>query len=220
MSVGAGMAVGSQGSQMIGGEIQSWAAVLAKQAMIDAYREEQGRQQKFRQQGKETFDTGLQGLGSKAFLENYGTGASGRKGLYSALGAPSSSVKPMPLANLQREQAAASLAGTSQANLGGYNDALLSYGLREQELRRALNQLSNFAGGVASVYPYRMYDAQHSQDQLAQIGATIASMGKAAPAAYSAYGALPQPKQQQPQTLMLDAGQPYNQQISQFDNYA
>lgn len=183
------------GAGLIGSELQGWASALAKQAMYQAYQDEMARQAAYRRDAGYLFDFSLVpgglkasdlrgqpdltigGLTSDAAKQDYAAGEAKRKGLYSLYGNVAASPKRIPLANMQREQAAADMSGSQRAALSSYGDIGFNYGIREQALRRALNQISNFAGGTATVYPYRMYEAQHSYDDLAKIGALISSIG-------------------------------------------
>lgn len=72
---------------------------------------------------------------------------------------------------------AAQAQGQQRANLAAYGDWLFGNAMKNLTSQRALNQLTSFAGGTASLLPYQMYEAQHSQDALAQVGALISSLG-------------------------------------------
>jgi hypothetical protein len=179
MSAGLGV---SAGSNIIGGELQGWASILEQQAMKDAYRNQIGLQQQYKNQALANLGQRLGSADALTAAQQIGQGASQRQANYATLNnlplspiTPGSQGRALPQAQLY-----SNLLGNARANLGGYGDWQFQQGLSDINTQRALNQILSSAKGQASVFPYTMYDAQHSQDTLAMIGAAIQSIGGAA----------------------------------------
>lgn len=166
-------------ANIAGGELQGWAALLDKWAMKDAYDAEMRRQAAYRQQAGQVFNQrgGTADLGTAQ--QQMAQGAALRNQRYNQiLQAPLAvSTHGQPSGNPAREAATAKLQGANRARLGAYSDWALQQAIQNIQTQHALNQIENFAGGTASVFPYRMYDAQHSWDTLSEIGQAISSLG-------------------------------------------
>lgn len=72
------------------------------------------------------------------------------------------------------------MVGGQRAALGGYQDWLQGQAINQLHTGQDIGQVGNFAAGTAQVFPYKMYQAQHSQDELAFWGSLIASIGGSA----------------------------------------
>lgn len=190
MSAGSGVGAGAA---IVGTELQGWAALLDKWAMQDAYQKQAQLQGQYRQQATQAFNTGLAGMGSDQAAKDLSVGAQNRQSQYAQANATPLSVQGSPLSGLlnARVQAAAQLSGGQRATLGSYGDWLQNQYMRNQNTNRQLNQISNFAGGSASVFPLQMYAAQHSMDDLAAVGQAISSLGGAAGNYMNLYGSTP-----------------------------
>ena len=154
--------------------MQSIAASQANKAMSTALQREMERQQGYRNQAFGTFQTGVQPRGVETAREQIGQGAENRQNFYQHVGqAPLAVNAP----TLPRAQEYYGLTGQNRARLGGYSDWAINQMISNIRTQDELNRLSNFAQGTAQVFPYRMYDAQHSADELAFWGSLIASLG-------------------------------------------
>lgn len=169
----------SAATSVIGGELQGWASVLAKQNMADQYDAEHRRQLGYQTQALGNLQTTLGQNGSEYANQQIQKGAGERVLGYDKEQAVPLSVKGPMTDSLHRlkDAAYAKLMGGKRAALGGYADWGHQQGINNAENQRKLHQIENFAGGTAGVFPYRMYDAQHSMDTLAMIGAAISSIG-------------------------------------------
>lgn len=168
------------GANIAGTELQGWAALLEKWAMQKQFQEEAARQAGYRTQALGAFGQGLPMAGSAMAAPTMADAASAREAGYAKLGAIPLSVSDPKYAtsrNPAADQAYAALIGGNRARLGAYGDWQFKQGLSAQETARQLNQISNFAGGTARVFPYLMYKAQHSQDAMAAIGQALSSLG-------------------------------------------
>lgn len=175
MSTGYGMA-----AQIVGTELQGWAALLDKWAMGDVYNQERATQKGFTDQAGALFNQRLQGAGADAAGQQMKEGAQSRQAAYQSVNATPLSISAAPLNSLQnaRNSAYSSLLGQQRAKLGSYGDWLQNQWLANQQTNRGLGQITNFARGQAgNVFPLQMYAAQHSMDDLAAIGQAISSLG-------------------------------------------
>jgi len=168
-------------TNIVGGELQGWAAVLEKQAMKDAYQQEINKQNQFQQQAMGTFDPSKSS--AAAMMQGVGQGAQGRVRAYNQIGqvplgpGPSHQIG-QPQINLGSADAYTKMLGQSRANLGGYSDWAVQQAINNLNTQRQLDQISNFAGSEAkNIYPLQMYKAQHSLDDLAMVGQAISSIG-------------------------------------------
>jgi len=183
----------STATNIVGGEISGWAALLEKWAMQDQYEQELKRQAAFRDQALGQFNTRVGTAGAATAQDQMAQGAANRMAMYNAIQATPSAlqVKSQPRGNPARDAATAQMLGQDRANLGKYSDWGLQQTIQNLNTQRALAAIESKAGGQAGVYPYRMYDAQHSQDTLSQIGQAISSIGGGS-ANYSSSDSTPQ----------------------------
>ena len=190
MSAGLGVGIGSN---IVGGEMQGWAAQLDREAMARAFQAEMAQQNAFRQQGMQQFQQGLAGQGYQSAQQLMQQGAQNRMNTYGSLaGAPMGfSVSEQGSKSGARDAATVQQAGQARANLGAYGDWQQQAGVNSLVTQRLLNQLASTASGQASLYPYQMYQAQHEWDPLAMAGAAISGLGGAA-GNYMQYAQQPQ----------------------------
>lgn len=183
-------------TNIIGGEMQGWANVLDKQAQLQAFTDEQGRQQGFRDQGGQIMQGAIPGQGARQAQADLDAGAANRRALYNTVDAtPMSFAQPYQQGTgSARDAAWASMRGAARANLGAYNDWALNNTLRSIQTQESIKRLADTAAGDAGVYPYKAYQAAHSNDDLAMIGAAIQSIGGGA-ANYAQFSQAPQPRQ-------------------------
>lgn len=164
-------------TNVVGGALQMAAAIQARNAMAKAYDEEMARQRGYATQAMGQFNQAAMGSGVEEARRQLGIGEQSRLGDYlrvggvnMGLGQPNRSTMALDL--LYRQQR-----GGERAKLGAYSDYSLASAIQQMRNQQGLDQISNFAKGTAGVFPYRMYDAQHSADKLAMIGQMISSIG-------------------------------------------
>lgn len=168
------MSVGSAAG-IVGQDIQGWASVLDKWAMQDAYANQIGLQQGYSNQALGNFNTNLPQFGADAARQQIGTGATDRLAQYQK----TQQVPLSPTGQKTSGMVPASLNVTNRAaaNYGGYGNWLFNEGQNQIGQQRLLNQIVSFAKGQANVFPYTMYEAQHSMDALTDFGKAISSLG-------------------------------------------
>jgi len=205
-------------TNIIGGELQGWASVLEKRAMFDEFRKEQARQQGYRDQGAGLFQGFLQQASPANAQKLLTSGKAQREQSYQDLAnVPLAPQTPtMQSTSAPRDAAWADMRGQARAGLGAYGDWAFKETINNIQNQEALKQLSSFASGTAGVFPYKMYGAQHSQDDLAMIGAAISSIGGGA-ANFSQYNQSPQ--QTGPGGVQNFGSLPLNSQLSYNQGY-
>lgn len=176
------------GAQLVGGTIQAIAAKQAQQAMKEAFERELARQGRYRGEAFSVFENAAPGRSAETAREQIGAGAQNRQEQFQRIGQTQLGFGAGPTA---RDTAALNLAGQARANLGGYSDWQLDQMIANIRAQDELNRISNFAAGTAQVFPYRQYEAQHSQDDLAALGGLISSIGGSAPAWGQLFGGAP-----------------------------
>jgi hypothetical protein len=183
----------SAGANVIGSQLQGWASLLDKWAMADAYSAELARQAGYQKQASQVFNNQLGFAGAPAAQQQLNAAYGSRLGGYN-------DINQVPLGfdlpyqqsgSTARDTAANQMSASQRANLNKYGDWLFGQKLANMATGRSLDQITNFAGGTASVFPYRMYDAQHSMDYLAEIGASISGASSGAAGAKAAFGGPP-----------------------------
>lgn len=161
---GAGM-----GAQIVGTELQGWASVLAQQAMQQALGAELRKQQGYGMQATGQQFLQLPRQGAETATQEIGQGSTDRQAEYNDL-------YNYPTAT-GADKAAIATEGKSRANLAGYGDWQTNRSLDLSQLGGTLGRINNRAAGEASVFPYKMNRAQHSQDTLSAVGQAISSLG-------------------------------------------
>lgn len=177
------------GANLVGGTMQMIAASIAAQKMREQFLNEMQRQGAYRNQAFGALEGVLPQRGVEAARTSIAEGAANRRNFYGQVGAAPLAIGGGPST---RDRAAYSLAGANRAQLGGYSDWALDQMIKQIRLQDELNKVSNFAGGMAGVFPYLMYDAQHSQDKLAAAGNLISSIGGGAQGWSQLFGQPPQ----------------------------
>jgi hypothetical protein len=169
------MGIGA-GANLVGGLMQSIAASKAQQEMGDAFLREMQQQQKFRNQAFGTFQEAVPQRGVETAQDQIAQGAQHRQDVY----AQNTSPLGFGAGPTARDQAATGIAGALRGKLGGYSDWSLNQAISNIRTQDELNRITQQAGGQAQIFPYKMYDAQHSADQLAFWGSLISSIGSGA----------------------------------------
>lgn len=208
-----GAAIGA-GANLVGGTMQAIAASQAAKAMGKATQRELQRQRGYSNEALSTYDQFLPSQGAESAMESVQKGADTRKALDKFL--LSLQMGPNGQGAMQgRDLSQLRLRGNARATLGGYSDWALDRLLKQIRTQNDLNKISNFAAGTASIFPYRMYDAQHSQDELAFWGQLIQSVGGGGGSFGSAFGGGQAPQGGAMQGG-LDAGAGFGQGFANF----
>ena len=157
------------GGNLIGNAINMAAAAQTQRAMYGAYRKELAKQGIYQQQATELFDKNVQDTGYPASQTAMAQGATGREAGYGAVQNVPLTMTPTPESeqNLARDAAQYKQSGGTRAALGSYGD--WQHGLAQNNFAtdQGIRRISNFSGGELNrVYPYEMYNAEHSQDTM------------------------------------------------------
>lgn len=166
-------------ASMSGTALQSGASAHEVKDMAAAFRTEQLRQNRYRDQALGNFNNLAGTSGYGAYQQDSAQGAANRIGLYNQLANTRMSLTPTTSTGDARDLAAEQLAGQAQAKLGGYGDYEHAQSNRQLQSGRNLNQIENFAAGTGSVFPYRMYEAQHGWDWMRALGQGLGAIGGA-----------------------------------------
>lgn len=167
-------AIAGAGANFVGGIMQAIAASQAQKAMTAAYQRELQKQQGYSNQAYNTFEGGLQPRGVEQARQDIAQGSQQRQALYQNVNQTPFGLYGGPT---QTDRSNYALQGKLRGNLGGYSDWALNQAIRNIRTQDQLNQISNFAHGTATTFPYRLNDAQHSADELAFWGTLIAGLG-------------------------------------------
>lgn len=230
MSTGAGI---SAATNIVGGELQGWAALLDKWAMQKQFQQQANLQNQYAGEASQVM-YGVPPAGQKVggsgtlTVPDYQQGAipqssaanaqqlmqqgtANRQQAYGDIG-------KVPLGggfakqsgyNPSADNAYLGLMGDARAKLGGYSDWALQQSINNLRNQQALNQISSFAGGEArNVFPLQMYAAQHSNDALAAVGQAISSIGGAAGNYAQLYGSQPPAQSQAPSYYPMGSSYP------------
>lgn len=163
----------SAATNIIGGEMQGWAALLAQQAMEDAFTGELKRQGEYRGQSTAMFNQQLPDYSVETANKEIAKGAGQREADYNTI----EGRIPLGGAATQTDKRLLSTGNASRAKLGGYSDWGRVTKTSESRLNDVLKMVADRAHGSAQLLPYRLNAAQHSQDILAAVGQAISSIG-------------------------------------------
>lgn len=162
-------------TQIIGTELQGWAALLEQQAMQDALNAEMSRQRRFMNEGTYQLRSYLPKLGSESATQQLGQASQARQSQY-AQQQPVSAGPGQPGMS-KADMAQLQLGAQNRANLGAYGDWQTNQGIASTHMQDIINRIAARAQGQQQVFPYLLNEAQHSQDLLGGIGAAIQGMG-------------------------------------------
>lgn len=170
----AGMAMGVAGQLM-----QLAAAVGANKAMGNTYQDQLTKQGAYRNQATRGLDSQIAGSTAEVAGKQMAQGATDRQAAYAKADSSPLSVPTSTSTSSgdSRDQAYAASVGANRSKLGGYSDWALKQAIQNINAQRMLGQVENFAKGSAGVFPYQMYDAEHSQDTLKTGGQLLAGIG-------------------------------------------
>ncbi len=160
---------------VVGGIIQAAAAQHANNVMASKYRDELGRQSGYRNQATTALEPSIKAADVGTANRQIGEGAQQRSQAYSQANAVPLGIPTSSSQSNASDTAYNKLIGGQRAQLGGYSDWALKQAIQNIQTQRAMDQAINFAHGTAGVFPYRMYDAQHSGDTAATFGKIISS---------------------------------------------
>lgn len=183
---GAAAGIGA-GLGVLGAVMQMVAAKKAEAEMAQTFQKEQDLQNRYQVQAFGNHQQLVPTQGVETARQDLAAGKERRVGEYNRLNENRLGGGP---ANA-RDQQAFALSGNARANLGSYSDWQLNNAIRRIRSADRLNRIVFNASEDAGVFPYRMFDAQHSADDLAALGQLAASAGGATTAFGSLYGAQP-----------------------------
>lgn len=178
-------------ASVVGGIMQSIAASQEQKAMIREFQKELARQRGFQTEAWGQFNQRLPGAGAETARTQMATGQQEREKGYAATGATPVSIGHSMFSPTAIDQASAAMRGGLRAKLGSYGDWQHQQGMANTRFQDELNRISNFSSGWQQVEPYRMYDAQHSNDELAFWGQLISSIGGSSMNLASSFGGTP-----------------------------
>lgn len=167
-------------TNMIGGIMDAIAANQENAAMQSTFNSELAQQGRLGNQAYGTLLASLPSQGADAATAAIDKGAGNRVAAYStALNTPLYANQgpgdSSPYAATDR--AALNLQGSALAKVGGLSDWQLNNAINNIKTNEALRRVNYRASGAAQTYPYQMYDAQHSWDQLSFWGNMLKSIG-------------------------------------------
>lgn len=167
-------------TSMVGGIMQSIAASMENSAMQHAFNQEMRQQLGFSGQEFGQWVGDLPSQGSEAAGRAIDSGAQKAQGMYGQVnnmpllaGGGGGSASPYA----STDNAALQQAGSARARIGGLSDWQLGRAIDDLKTKDAINRINFRSQGQAQLFPYKMYNAQHSQDELDFWGKTISSIG-------------------------------------------
>ena len=203
---GGAMAYGAI-AQVAGGVMQAIAARVAQEKMLKEYKKELDRQRAYATEAKGVHDERLGTATVGTAQEQMEVGRQQRLSDFAGVAKQNLA----PTLNLQmtpQDRATFDVSTRNRAKFGSYSDWALKQAIQDIRTQQELNRVISFAGGTASVFPYREYKAQHSQDWLSTMGALLSSVGGSAPAFASMYGGATQAGQKVPGYYEGDVNSP------------
>lgn len=174
-------------AQVAGGVMQAIAARIAQEKMLKEYKKELERQKAYAGEATGVFQDRLTTAGEPAAQQQMEEGRQTRLADFANVArlnlAPTKNLTMTP-----QDRAAFDVSTRSRAKFGSYSDWAVKQAIQDIRTQQELNRVINFAGGTSSVFPYKEYAAQHSQDWLATMGQLVSSIGGSAPAFAQMYG--------------------------------
>ncbi len=203
MSAGMGI---SAGTNVIGGVMKAFAAAMAQKAAYKEFQNERARQTGYANEAGSAVQHSLYNATADVARQQMEAGRANRLNAFSNVA--QTHLLPGGGGGMnQVDNAKFGVLSKARANLGSYSDWALEQTLRDIKTQQELNRVINFAGGTASVFPYRQDAALHSQDVLALAGNTIQSLGGAGGDVAQYFSS--QPSQQQSRQSSPNYGAPY-----------
>lgn len=167
--MGVGMA-----TNIIGSEMERWAAILAADAMNSQFENQMKKQNEFRNQGMSLFGQYAPSLSSEQAGKDMKEGAANREANYSDIQKRSLGLGEGGDAATNDQLA---LQGQQRARLGSYGDWQTKQSSGASDFQSGQNRIASRAGGAASLFPYQMSHAQHSMDWLNMLGEMVKGAG-------------------------------------------
>lgn len=199
-------------TNIIGSEMERWAAILTADAMNEQFANQMKKQEMFRNQGMSLMGQYAPSLGSEQASKDMAAGATNREGNYNDIQQRSLGLGDKGDAATNAQLA---LQGQQRARLGSYGDWQTKQSSRASDFQTGQNRIASRAGGAAELFPYQMSHAQHGMDWLNMLGEMIKGAGGGS----ANFGMLSQqpptaPSSQQVGALNAGYG-PVNQQYAQ-----
>lgn len=169
----------------VGGVLQSVAAEQAGERMRQTFMDQLAREGRLSQNAYDIWQNSARGMGAEGAQQQMAQGEANRNALYDQLQGANLSANHTGTA---RDAAQGKASGEVRAKLGSYSDWELMQHINNIRTQNELNKISNYASGWERVFPYKMDDAQHSQDELAFFGNLVSSVGGGASSFGSLYG--------------------------------
>ncbi len=160
---------------IVGGLMQAAAANRSNHQMGAAYRDEIARQGGYQNQATTALDPSIAGSDVGTANRQIAEGAQQRNQAYGQANAVPLGIPTASSQSNASDTAYNKMVGGQRAQLGGYSDWALKQAIQNIQTQRAMDQAINFAHGTAGVFPYRMYNAQHSADTIATLGKIVSS---------------------------------------------
>jgi hypothetical protein len=185
-----GMEAGYIGAaaNVVSGIMQSIAASQANRKMFQAFEKELKKQGGYRGQAFTGLGQYLPSLGVETAQQQMQQGAQQRVQDYGAARVPMGFGEgPTP-----RDLSYLDMVGQNRAKLSSYGDWGTQQALGRSRYEEGLRRIEDTARGSLNVFPYEMYKAQHSMDELAFWGNLISSVGGSAGSWQSLFGTGPQ----------------------------
>lgn len=183
MSTGYGAAAQFAGSMM-----QAVAANQEQRSMFNTFRDELARQGVYGAEAyAQKFEPGVRTWGNAN--EDIGNAAQKRTDVYNDI-----NNRPLVAGAEHTDKKASAILKSEAQNKGkvaGVGDWMNQQGYNMQRAQQGIDQVSNFSRGDAAVFPYKMWNAQHSQDELAFWGQLISSAGGGGGGIGSMFGGSP-----------------------------
>lgn len=165
-------------ANVAGGAIQAAAASRANRSMFNTFQDEINRQNMYGAQEWRDWSQALPLAGSEEANRQLDLGTQQRiAGYDAAQGSPLMAAGHQPGLNTAADSVRLGLENHARAKMGAYGDWTLNQQINKIKTQQALNYISQKAQGDAAVFPFQMYQAQHSMDELAALGAMISSIG-------------------------------------------
>ncbi len=191
-----GMGVGAA-TNIIGGVMKAFAAAEAQKKAFKEFQTERGRQTGYADEAGSAVRQSLEGATADVARQQMEEGRNKRLMDFSNVAQVNLLPGGMQGMN-QVDNAKFGVLSKARANLGSYSDWALEQTLRDIKTQQELNRVINFAGGTASVFPYRQDAALHSMDVLALMGNTLQQAGGAGGDVVDYFQSKPSQQRQQP----------------------
>lgn len=165
-------------ANVVGGAMQAIAASMENAAMQQAFNQEMRQQLGLSSQAYGQWMAGLPGQSEASAENSINAGAKKAQTLYGGINSTpllANGGDTSPYASTDR--AAIQQSGVASSKLSGLSDWGINKMINDIKTNDAINRINFRSQGLASLFPYKMYNAQHSQDELNFWGKAISSIG-------------------------------------------